>query len=238
MKWRPGAHPELGGHLQLQVGQPVGRDQPAVGDTTGEVRLLGAEQQVADGRVDAVGAHQQLELDVGAVAEPGLDVVAAVGQIGELVAEMDPVGGQRVGQGGEQVGTVDLVLGVAEGGLQRCRQRRAQQGAAVVKAPLMPGQRRHPGLGQLLGQPEAVQHPCGVGADLQAGAYLAQHRGLLVDLDLEAGLQQRQGGAEAPDAAADDADRGPVRPLAGSCHHRWPVRPHHPAPCPVGWWCC
>jgi hypothetical protein len=61
--------------------------------------------------VDAVGAHQRLDLGVGAVGEPRLDVVAAVGQVGELVVEMDTVGGQRVGQGGQQVGPVDLVLG-------------------------------------------------------------------------------------------------------------------------------
>jgi len=43
--------------------------------------------------VDAVGAHQQVGLGIGAVGEGRLNVVAAVGQVGELVAEMDPVGG-------------------------------------------------------------------------------------------------------------------------------------------------
>jgi hypothetical protein len=38
-----GAQPDLRGHLQLQVGQPVGRDQPPVRDTPGEVWVLGAE---------------------------------------------------------------------------------------------------------------------------------------------------------------------------------------------------
>jgi hypothetical protein len=34
-----------------------------------------------------------VDLDAGAVDEPRLEVVATVDQVGELVAEMDPVGG-------------------------------------------------------------------------------------------------------------------------------------------------
>ena len=146
------------------------------------------------------------------------------------MAEMDPVGGQGVGQGSQQVGPVDLVLGEAEGSLKPSGQRRAQQGAAGVKAPLVPGRRRHPGPGQLVGQPKPMQHPYGVGADLQAGADLAQHRCLLIHLDIKAGLQQRQGGAQAADAAADDADQDPLRSGPRSRRHHWLVQPHRRAP--------
>jgi hypothetical protein len=97
------------------------------------VRLLDAEQRMANDRVDAVSAHQHLGLGVGAVGEARLDVVAAVDQADELVVEMDTVLGQGVGQGGQQVGAMDLVLGEAEGGLQRPGQRGAQQGPAVVQ---------------------------------------------------------------------------------------------------------
>jgi hypothetical protein len=190
------------------------------------VRALGAEQQFADERVDAVGAHYHLGLDAGAVSEGCLDVVAVVDQVGELVTEMDPVAGQRPGQGGEQVGPVDLVLGEPEGGLQRSGQRGAQQGAAVVPAPLMPGRRLHASPGQLLGQPEPMQHPGGVGAEVDAGTDLAQHRRLLVHLDVNARLQQRQGGAEAADAAADDGHRDPVRGCPRRRRRVCPVRAH------------
>jgi hypothetical protein len=61
--------------------------------------------------VDAVGADQRVDLDLGAARESRLDAVAALGQPGEAVPEVDASGRYRRGQGAEQVGTVDLVVG-------------------------------------------------------------------------------------------------------------------------------
>ena len=47
----------------------------------------------------------------------------------------------------------------------------------------------------------------GVGADLDAGADLAERAGALVDVDVEPGLEQGQRRSETADAASDDADR-------------------------------
>jgi hypothetical protein len=52
-----------------------------------------------------------------------------------------------------------------------------------------------------------VQDPRGVRADLDARADLAQRPRALVDVDVEARLQQGQRGREAADAASDHADR-------------------------------
>ena len=49
-----------------------------------------------------------------------------------------------------------------------------------------------------------MQHPDGVGAEGEARADLAQHAGLLVDVDLEAGLAQREGGSQPADPGAHD----------------------------------
>ena len=144
-----GSHPHLCGDLELQVAQPLGRHQPAVGDAAGEARLLGPEQESADRRVDAVGADQRVELGAGAVGETGLDAIAAVDEAVEAVSGVDPLGGERVPQRGKQVGAMHLVVREAERCLERLRQRRAQQGAAVVPAALVPGQRPHPGARQL-----------------------------------------------------------------------------------------
>ena len=53
---------------------------------------------------------------------------------------------------------------------------------------------------------ERVEHARAVGADLDAGADLLQLRRLLVDLDVEAALEQRQRRGQPADAAADDDD--------------------------------
>jgi hypothetical protein len=56
-----------------------------------------------------------------------------------------------------------------------------------------------------------VQHARRVGADLDARADLADRRGALVDVDVEARLQERQRSRDPADAAADDRDRGAGR---------------------------
>jgi hypothetical protein len=150
------------------------------------------------------------------------------------VPEVDALGGDRTSQRGQQVGTVELVVGEAERRLQRLGQRRAQQRAAVVPAALVPRQRLHAGPGQLLGEPEPVEDARGVRADLDAGADLAQRRRLLVHVDVEAGVQQRQRRAEAAEAPADDADRDPLGSRARGGRRSRPVRRHRVASSVVG----
>ena len=58
----------------------------------------------------------------------------------------------------------------------------------------------------LLLQAEIGQHVHRVGADLDAGADLAQLRRLLVDLDVEAGLGQAAGGRQSAEPRAGDDD--------------------------------
>jgi hypothetical protein len=42
-KMPAGAHPGLAAELELELGDPFGRNQPAIGDTTGKGRLLRAK---------------------------------------------------------------------------------------------------------------------------------------------------------------------------------------------------
>ena len=112
-------------------------------------------------------------------------------------------GGSAPTSAAQQVGAMHLVVRRAERGLHGVRERRAQQRAAVLPAALVPRERLHAHARQRVGQAEPVQDARGVGADLDAGADLAERAGLLVDLDVEAGPQQRQRRGGAADAAAD-----------------------------------
>jgi hypothetical protein len=82
-----------------------------------------------------------------------------------------------------------------------------KQCAAVVPSALPPGKGSDAHPGERVGQPEPVQDPGRVRADLDAGADLGELTGLLVDVNVEASLEQGERGGEAPDAAAGDADR-------------------------------
>ncbi len=201
-------HPHLGRHLQPQFSQPLLGDQAPVGDTTGEARLVGAEQRSAHGGVDAISADQRVGLDHGAVGEPRLDPVATIGHVDQAVTEMNALGRNGCGQRRQQVGPVHLVVRKPERRLQRLGQRRPQQRPPVVPPALMPRQRFHPGPGQRFGEPQTVQHAGGVRTDLDAGPHLPELRRPLVHLDVEPGAQQRQRRRQTADAAADDRDRG------------------------------
>jgi hypothetical protein len=124
----------------------------------------------------------------------------------EQVADVQALGRQRAGERGQQVGAVHLVVREAEGLDDGIAQVGAQQRAPVVPSALVPGQRADAHPGQVVGQPQAVQDARRVGADLDAGADLADGRSALVDVDVEAGLQERQRGCDPTDTAADDRD--------------------------------
>ena len=110
-----GAHPDLGGHLEVEVAQALGRHQPAIRGAAGEDGVLRAEQHLADGRVDAVGADQEVDLDRRAVRERRLDAVAVVDEAGEPVADVQALGRERADERAQQVGAVHLVVREAEG---------------------------------------------------------------------------------------------------------------------------
>ncbi len=119
---------------------------------------------------------------------------------------MQPLGRHGGAQKLRKVAAMEVIVRRAERCLDLGPERRALQGAAVVPAPLVNGERPHAGAIERRLEAEADQQARGVGADLDAGADLADARRLLVDMDVEPGLQQVQRGRQAADAAADDGD--------------------------------
>ena len=85
-------------------------------------------------------------------------------------------------------------------------ERRALQRAPVLPAPLMGPERAHALPVEPLGETELAQHARRIGRHVDPAADLGQLRRLLIDLDLETGLKQRDGGGQPADAAADHRD--------------------------------
>ncbi len=175
--------------------------------TAGEDRILRTEQHLADGRVDA-GADEEVDLDRRAVRERRLDAIAVVDQAAEEMPDVQALGRQRADESAQQIGAVCLVVRKAEGIDDRVAEVRPQQRAPVVLAALVPGERPHAHPRQLVGQPQTMQDPRRVGADLDLRTGLADRRCALVDVHVEPGLQQRQRRRDAADTTADDRDRG------------------------------
>src|SRR5205823_1560392 len=105
-----------------------------------------------------------------------------------------------------EIAAVEMVVGRAEGRLDLGADRRALQGATIIPASLVYGLRPHACLVQRGLQPQPDQQAGSVGADLDAGADLADARRLLVDVDVEPGFQEMQRSRKPADAAADDCD--------------------------------
>ena len=81
--------PGLTTELELEIGEALDRDEPAIGDAAGEFRRLLPKQDCAHRRMNAVGADQHVGVDAHAVIEPRLDMAALVAEPEEAMTEMD-----------------------------------------------------------------------------------------------------------------------------------------------------
>jgi hypothetical protein len=169
-------HPDLCLDRDSQIFQPFRRHEAAIAHAAREARLLRAEQEVAHRGVDAVGAHQHVDLDAGSVLELRLDPVAVAHEARQAMADMHVVRRQGRDERSQYVGAVHLVMGRPERGLHRLRKRSTQQRSAVLPAALVERQRPDAQAGQCICEAEPVQDTRGIGADLDAGANLAPAR--------------------------------------------------------------
>ena len=136
-----------------------------------------------------------------------IDPLALLLQADQPVADMQPArrhgGRQQLGQ----VAAMEVIVGRAE--VPPRPPARAAPAAGCGRRPSAADGRRRgrtPTASIAGFRPEPDQQPRGVGADLDAGADFADARRLLVDVDVEPGLQKMQRGGESADAAADHRD--------------------------------
>src|SRR5262249_10650313 len=138
-----GADPRLRADLEPEVGDALDRHQAAIGHAAGEARRLLTEERSAYGRMDAVGADQDVAGNSGVVLEPGLDAVALVGEADNAVAQMDASCRKPGGDDREQVRTVNGEMRRAIELLTERVERRPLERAAVLPAPLVGADRPH-----------------------------------------------------------------------------------------------
>ena len=116
---------------------------------------------------------------------------------------MDALRREGRGNDREQVGAVDGHVRRAVELLAQRIERRPLQGAPVLPAALVGPERAHALAVEPLGETEAAQHAGRIGRHVDPAADLGQLGRLLVNADIEPGLQQRHRGSQPADAAAD-----------------------------------
>lgn len=159
---------------------------------------------MAHAGMDTVGADQQVGFGRSAVLEADDHAIALFFDIEQTMAGMGAILRHRFGKQKGQVAAMEMIVGCTEALLDFRAQRRALQRATVVPALLVDGERSHAPALHRVPEAQPMQQARGVGADLQAGADLAEARRLLVDLNVESGLEQRQRRGQPADATADD----------------------------------
>ena len=187
-----GADPVGAGKRHAADGQPLARDDAAPGHEAGELGPGGAEHGRAHGGMHAVGADQQAALRASAVLEAETDGVGATLQADAARAHVDCLRLARLYRVGEQpmqVATVDEEVGGAVALLGHDAQVEQLPGAPASPVPDLLGVGPHRAGVEGGREAEGDEHAGAVGADLHAGADLAQLGCLLVDLDVDAALQ-------------------------------------------------
>lgn len=154
--------------------------------------------------MDAIGAHDQVSLEVAAVGKMRHGHIALLRDAGTHHVEAHAIRRDAATQDGVQVGTVHVPEISAEEARAHLTQRCAEKFACVLPIAA------HHRLGQkadalqFVAQAECAQHFGGIGRHLHTGTDLTKSRGALEHVCLDAAQSQRARKGHATDAAADN----------------------------------
>jgi len=124
--------------------------------------------------VDASGANNEVSVGGKAVVEFHFDFFGVLDETDASVIEMKHAVRQRGGEDFEQVGAVKVVIRCAEVLFAKVGQALTGEEAAIVPPMDFNRERAHCDSAKRVGETEPMQDAVGVGANLDAGADLAQ----------------------------------------------------------------
>src|SRR5690242_718997 len=119
------------------------------------------------------------------------------------MSEMQPLGRERVAQHRQDIGAMRRKEQPFAAWPFHLTDFAEQQRAAVLPAALPPGVDCDAKAFDSRAETELVQHASSIRREHDAGADFAQRLDLLIDMNVEASMQQAQSGGKAADAAAD-----------------------------------
>src|SRR5262245_56415049 len=211
------AHPHRAfrdGHIAWQR---ASRRHATPADTAGEPRRVGAEQVLSDNRMNAIGADDDVSLDLAAVGKAHHRATIACFNRDAASAEADVGRLERAAQHVEQVGAVHRDVRRAELLAKRASTHARNDPPALPAADDQKIRLRPEGNDCILDAKHTERHQ-GVGAKVKAGAYFVQCGRLLADDNFSAPPFQSQRRGKSAHAAADDGNA-------------WRARHSSPLPC-------
>src|SRR5579871_1327657 len=151
--------------------------------------------------MNAVGADDDIALCASAVGERHPRCVALLREADTAMSGMHDVLGQRRGDERDEVGAMHAEGRIPAGGIRHLYRRdRCPVLTEIARRGADPGA----GFLHRWPEPHAFELAHAVGGEEDAGADLAERGGLLMDRDVEPLREQRLGGEQAADPAADD----------------------------------
>jgi hypothetical protein len=136
--------------------------------------------------MNPIRTYQSINLDASAVLKVCYYAIGVLGEIGEVMSNVESLGRQAAHQSIQQIRTVRLIVRGAARALYCCAEWSTPQRATVVPATLMQRERRNPKHYRCVGQTEAPEDPRRIRTDLDAGAHIAQRACLFVHMYIEA----------------------------------------------------
>jgi hypothetical protein len=177
--------------------------EPPVRDLPREPGFFLAEQALANLGVYSVGPDEEIAAFGRAILKVGGHASFVLLETDQTSSKLDLSGTERVGQKGDEVSPVEMVVRRPVKVLDGVAQFVAPQDTTVLPATKDDGGRADGGSRHGGAKPVTCKQAGGVGADLNARANLALRHSLLEQGNVEAGPTQRYGSRRAPDAGAD-----------------------------------
>src|SRR6516162_4400795 len=178
---------------------------PAPTDTAGESRRVRTEQALSHNRMNAVGANDDVGLDLAAVGKAHHPAAITLFDRDAAGSKTEIDRFERAAQHVEQVGAVHRQVRRAELLAERASTHARDDPPTLPAADDQKIRLRPKGDDCIL-DAEVTERHQRVGAEIEASAYLVQCGRLLADNNFRAPSFQRQGRGKAANAAADDGN--------------------------------
>src|SRR6266702_2311493 len=199
----PRPHPVRDIERKAEMRDPFGRCEPPIRDLPREPWLFLAEQAFANLGVDSVGPDEEIATLGRAILEAGGHAYFVLLDIDQTSSKLDLLATECIRQKGDEVSSVEMVVGRSVTVLDRIAQFFAPQDTTILPAAKDDRRGANGGPRHRIAEPITAQQPGDVGADLNARTDLALRQRLLEQGHVEAGPTQCDGSRRAADTGAD-----------------------------------